>query len=399
MPLISDSDSLAAFCRSLAGADFITVDTEFMRDNTFWPRLCVVQIAGADDAMAIDTLDPGIDLGPLIDLLMDRNVLKVFHAARQDVEIFFHMTGSVPAPLFDTQVAAMVCGFGDSVGYETLVRRLAGAQIDKSSRFTDWSLRPLTAKQVSYALDDVIHLRKVYAKLRRRLEKSGRSAWLEEEMAVLTDPATYRLHPEDSWKRLKTRSHNPRYLAILREVAAWREREAQRRDLPRNRVLRDEALFEIAAHRPHSVKELARTRGLSRKIAEGPLGEGALAAVRRGESVPEDAFPTPSLRAELPRGLGPVVTLLKVLLQMKAEAHDVAARLIASSEDLGRIAAEDEPDVSAMRGWRYELFGRDARALKNGEVALAVEGKALGLVQISDGAAKSRRPPAKTENS
>ncbi len=383
MTLITDSAGLAAFTRELEGAPYITVDTEFMRDNTFWPRLCLVQVAGPERAVAIDTLAPGMDLDPLIRIFRDPATVKVFHAARQDIEIFYHLSGAIPAPLFDTQVAAMVCGFGDSVSYETLVSRLAGGKIDKSSRFTDWSLRPLTEKQIRYALDDVTHLRRIYEKLRRRLEKSGRSSWLEEEMATLTSPDTYRLDPRQAWTRLKTRSSNPRYLAVLREVAAWREREAQERDVPRNRILRDEAIYEIAAHRPRTPAELARTRGLSRKIAEGPRGREILEAVRRGEAVPESECPTPPPKAELPPGLGPVVGALKVVLQMKAEAHQVAPRLIASVADLERIAAEGKKaPVPALRGWRRELFGEDALALRAGRLAITVEGRKLRLVPV-----------------
>ncbi|HYD69381.1 ribonuclease D, partial [Azospirillum sp.] len=272
MTLITTTSELDAFCRGLAGADYITVDTEFLREKTYYPQLCLIQVAGPDGAVAIDPLAEGIDLTSLLDVLVDPNVLKVFHAARQDVEIFFHLTGKIPHPLFDTQVAAMVCGFGESVGYETLVTKLAGARIDKSSRFTDWSARPLTERQLTYALSDVIHLRPAFEKLRKRLNRTGRAHWLEEEMAVLTNPATYTVEPDTSWQRLKVRTNKPRFMAILKELAAWREREAQRRDLPRSRVLRDEALLEIAAHAPTTVDDLARTRGMGRGFAEGKQG-------------------------------------------------------------------------------------------------------------------------------
>lgn len=258
MPMISDTASLAAFCERLKSAPFVTVDTEFMREKTYWPLLCLVQVAGPDEARAVDPLAPGIDLTPLFDILADPGILKVFHAARQDIEIFLNLTGSVPAPLFDSQVAAMVCGFGDSVGYETLATQLARARIDKSMRFTDWSLRPLSERQVQYALADVTHLRVVYEKLLRKLERNGRVGWLVEEMAVLTDPGTYRVAPDDAWRRLKPRSSSPKFLAVLRELASWREREAQERDLPRQRVLRDETLMEIAANHPASTADLGQ---------------------------------------------------------------------------------------------------------------------------------------------
>ena len=281
MTPIADSETLAAFCQRQTKAGFVAVDTEFMRDKTYWPQLCLVQVAGPDEAAAIDPLAPGIDLRPLYDLMAEATVLKVFHAARQDIEIFFNLAGAVPTPIFDTQVAAMVCGFGEAVSYETLASRLAGAHIDKSSRFTDWAQRPLTERQLAYALADVVPLRLVYEKLAARLATSGRSSWLAEEMAVLTDPATYRLDPAEAWRRLRLRSNNRRLLAMVQALAAWREQAAQQRNLPRNRVLRDESLLEIAAHAPHSVTELARTRGLGKSFAEGKFGAEILAVVAR----------------------------------------------------------------------------------------------------------------------
>jgi ribonuclease D len=384
MNLITDSGELADFCRRLSNEEFVTVDTEFLRDNTYWPRLCVVQLAGDDEAGAIDAIAEGIDLSPLYELMSAPNVMKVFHAGRQDVEIFFHQAGAIPAPVFDTQIAAMVCGFGDSVGYETLVSKLANGRIDKSARFTDWSLRPLTRKQIDYAIADVTYLRDVYRKLAQRLERTGRSAWLSEEMAVLTDPATYRLEPAESWRRLKIRSRSSRFLAILREIAAWRETKAQYRDIPRNRVLRDEALMEIAAHAPQTVDELARTRGLPRNVAEGRVGEEILAAVASGRALPEHERPTAPEKYDIPRGLGPVIDLLKVLLKMKCEAEDVAQKLVATSADLERIAADDEADVRALQGWRREIFGEEALALKHGQIALTVEGQSLQAVELED---------------
>jgi len=387
MNLISTTADLEAFCERLKAAEYITVDTEFMREKTFWPKLCLVQIAGPDEAAAVDPLAEGIDLAPLFRLMADPAVLKVFHAARQDVEIFYNLAGQIPKPLFDTQVAAMVCGFGDSVGYETLISRLAGARVDKSSRFTDWSARPLTERQLVYALSDVTHLRPAYEKLKRKLARTGREHWLEEEIAVLTDPATYRVEPEESWKRLKVRTDKPRFLAILKEIAAWREREAQRKDLPRSRILRDEALLEIASHAPTTVDDLARTRGLGRSVAEGRWGTEMLAAVERGIATPVADCPTGEPRVELPPGLTPIVELLRVLLKMKCEDEQVASKLVANSGDLEAIAADDDAAVPALKGWRRELFGEAALALKHGRLALAIQDKRVKLVPLEEKAA------------
>jgi len=382
--MIADTAELAAFCQRLSSAPYITVDTEFMREKTYYPQLCLVQLAGPDEARAVDPLAPGMDLAPLFELMANPNVLKVFHAARQDVEIFLHLSGSVPAPLFDTQVAAMVCGFGDSVGYETLASQLAKARIDKSQRFTDWALRPLTEKQIQYALADVTHLRVAYEKLVRKLERNGRLDWLVDEMAELASPDTYRTDPENAWKRLKPRSSSPKFLAVLKELAAWREREAQERDIPRQRMLRDETLMEIAAHHPANVDELARTRGMGKGMVEGRMGTALLEAVKRGLALPEDQIPKPPERVELPRGLGPVVDLLKVLLKMKCDAHGVASKLVANSADIEAIAADDHAEIPALHGWRRDLFGEDALALKHGRLALGfcTDGRKLRLVPM-----------------
>lgn len=385
MSLISDSQSLAAFCARLESAEFITVDTEFLRDNTYWPKLCLVQVAGPDDVAAIDTLAEGLDLAPLLELMSNPKLLKVFHSARQDLEIFYHLMGDLPVPLFDTQVAAMVCGFGDQVGYETLVRRLTGAQLDKSSRFTDWSKRPLTDRQMNYALSDVTHLRPIYETLRGQVEANGRAAWLEEEMTLLTTPATYALDPQQAWLRLKTRSRDRRYLAVLRALAAWRERQAQKRNIPRGRFLRDEQLYDIAAHTPKTVEELARTRGLSRGFAEGRQGVMVLEVIAKAVAQPKADWPVLPNKNDLPNGLGPVVDLLKVLLAMKCQKHSVAQRLVATTSDLEQIAADDQAKVPALRGWRRELFGEDALALKHGKLALGSDGEHIVLIpQIDD---------------
>jgi len=386
MAPITRTEDLRRFCESLRGAPYLAVDTEFMRDRTYWPRLCLVQIAGpADDAVAaVDTLAPDLDPTPLYDLLRDPASTKVFHAARQDIEIFHHQGGFIPEPLFDTQIAAMVCGFGDSVSYERLVAKLAKAQVDKASRFTDWAARPLSDRQLAYALSDVTHLRTIYAKLRSKLDRSNRTAWVEEEEAILTDPVTYDLDPREAWRRLKVRTNRPAFLAVLREVAAWRELEAQRRDVPRNRIIRDETVVEIAAHAPTSEKALARTRGLANGMARGKAGAALLAAVDRGLKTPPESCPTMPAKPDLPKGIGPVVDMLKVLLKLRSEQHDVAQRLVATVADLEALAAADDADIRALRGWRREVFGADALALKQGQLAFTVRDRAITVLPVDD---------------
>ncbi|NNE83720.1 MAG: ribonuclease D, partial [Alphaproteobacteria bacterium] len=334
MTLITTSAALAETCKSLARADYLTVDTEFMRESTFWPKLCLVQIAGPDDAVAVDPLADGIDLAPLLELLMDTSLIKVMHAARQDMEIFFHMTGDLPRPLFDTQVAAMVCGFGDQVGYEALVAKTTGARLDKSSRFTDWAQRPLSDAQLQYALGDVTHLRPAYETLRARVDEKGRSDWIEQEIALLCDPAIYRVEPAEAWRRLKPKRNEARYLAVLQAVAAWREHEAMTRDLPRNRVVRDETILQIAARPPTDAAALVRVRGLSRGFSNGRLGNGLLEAVAAGMALPPEQAPTAPQKPDLPSGIGPLTDLLKVLLKQRCEEHQVAQRLVANVSDL-----------------------------------------------------------------
>ena len=385
MPIITDTQTLADFCRRVRTSSYVTVDTEFMRESTFWPHLCVVQVAGENEAEVIDALAEGIDLSPLYELMADTSVLKVFHAARQDLEIFYNAMKTLPAPLFDTQVAAMVCGFGDSAGYETLVRQLAGKAVDKSSRFTDWSHRPLSEKQVVYALGDVTHLRPVYEKLAAMLAKNGRTAWLDEEMAILTEPRTYSQPSEDAWRRIKGKPTNRRALAVLMKIAAWRDREAKRRDIPRSRVLRDEALIEIAHHAPQNIDDLARVRGMGRRMAEGQSGAELLAAVAEGVAIPDHDLPVIERTESLPRGLGPITDLLKVLLKMKSEEHQVATKLLASVDDVERIAAYGEDaGVAALQGWRRKVYGEDALALRSGRVAVVASKGALELVEIED---------------
>jgi ribonuclease D len=367
MTLITDTATLAAFCDRLRQEAFVTVDTEFMRDRTYWPRLCLVQVGGEEEAAAVDPLAPGIDLTPLLDLMGDAAVLKVMHAARQDLEIFYRL-GRLPVPLFDTQVAAMVCGFGEEVAYDTLVAKLAKAQLDKSSRFTDWARRPLTEAQIRYALGDVTYLRTVYQALKAEIDRRGRTAWVEEELAQLTSPDNFEPPATDAWKRLKIRTRDRQFLAIVQELATWREQEARRRDLPRARIIRDDLLMEVAASRPGSVEEL---RKLERVNVDRESAAGVVAAIRRALAIPREELPRLPEPTALPRGAGPVIDLMRVLLKQRCEAADVAQRLVATSGDLEAIAVDDAADVPALHGWRHEIFGRDALALKHGQVALA----------------------------
>ena len=386
MHLIADTGSLRALCDRLAASRYITVDTEFMRDATYWPRLCLVQLASLDEAAAVDALAPDIDLAPLLALMRDPGVLKVFHAARQDIEIFYHLDGHVPSPVFDTQIAAMVCGFGDQVGYEKLVAKLARASIDKTQRFTDWARRPLPRRMYDYAISDVTHLRVVYEKIAARLERDGREGWLAEEMGTLTDPATYRLDPSDAWLRVKTRLKKPRQLAVLREVSAWREAEAQRRDVPRNRVLRDEALNEIAAQEPGTREELWNLRSLSRGHIGKDASDALLAVVAAVRAAAPSTYPDERKPARVANHAGPSADLLKVLLKLRCEENDVAQKLVASADDIEAIARDDRAEVRALRGWRREIFGEDALALKHGRIALGIEN---GSIRVIGGGARS----------
>ena len=378
--LISTAEALKALCDRLAAEEFVTVDTEFMRERTYWPELCVVQLAGEHEVAVIDAEAPDIDLAPLGRLLADQAVMKVFHAARQDIEIFVLRFGDVPRPLFDTQIAAMVAGFGEQVGYDALVAALAGGSIDKAHRFSDWSARPLSAAQITYAAADVTYLRTVYRELRARLQKDGRLEWVAEEMAELADPALYRADPEAMWERLRPRSSNRRFLGMVRALAAWREREAQRVNIPRQRLLRDETLLEIAATAPGDPDALARARGISRGFAEGRTGASLLAAVAEAKALPDDALPEAPRGRDGARPSPALVSLLKVLLAAKCEDHHVAARLVASSDDIDRLATEEAPDIAALHGWRREVFGEDALALKQGRVALGVAGRRVRLI-------------------
>jgi ribonuclease D len=385
MTVITDTAALERFCAAQRGMSFVAVDTEFMRERTYWPILCLVQVAGPTETAAIDALTPGIDLTPLLALMNDPSILKVFHAARQDVEIFFNLSGTVPTPLFDTQVAAMVCGFGDAASYETLVGKLAQASLDKSSRFTDWAHRPLTERQIRYALADVVHLRTVYERLQQRLASNGRAGWFAEEMAGLADPATYRSDPSEAWRRFRLRGRvDARFFGVLREVAAWRETAARQRNLPRGRIIRDEAVLEIAAHAPRTIEALARSRSVGKGVAEGKLGNEMLEAVQRGLAQSGALEPPAPSRADAPPGRGPLIELLRVLLKQRCEEHQVAQKLVATAEDLEAIAADDDASVPALAGWRYEIFGKDALALKHGRLALTVRRNRIALVEVAD---------------
>ncbi len=380
IPLISTSAELAALCERLRSEEFVTVDTEFMRERTYWPELCVVQLAGDNDLAVVDAQAEGLDLAPLGALLADPKVMKVFHAARQDVEIFLLKFGAVPTPIFDTQVAAMVAGFGDQASYDGLCRSLANVQIDKAHRFSDWSARPLSASQISYAAADVTHLRVIYRALTQRLEREGRLAWVAEEMGALAEPGTYMADPEAMWERLKPRTTNRRYLGMLRAVAAWREREAQRINIPRQRLVKDETLLEIAATAPEDAIALGRARGISENFARGKSGVGLLAAIAAAKALPDNELPEAQKERAGPVASPALVALLKVLLAAKSEEHHVAPKLLANSEELDRLAAEATPDVPALHGWRREVFGNAALDLKAGRLALGVDGRKIKLI-------------------
>lgn len=381
---ITSTDALAAFCESQANSSYITVDTEFVRESTYYPQLCLVQVAGDTDAAAVDTLAEGLDLEPLFTLLRKQDLLKVFHAARQDLEIFYTLMGAVPAPVFDTQVAAMVLGFGDQVGYEVLVNKVLGQSLDKSSRFTDWSRRPLTDRQIDYAMADVDHLRPIYEELQRRLDDNGRAHWLSEEMQVLTGEDTYRNDPDEAWRRLKARGLKPRPLAVLQKVAAWREREAQRRNTPRNRVVRDDTVLDIAGSMPKTTDDLRRIRGLGKNVPDNRMGQEILAAVQTALDIPREDLPKAKRREQPPPGVAPTMELLKVLLKAKCDKEGIASRLIATADDLEKLAMSDEADVRALTGWRRELFGEDALNLKHGRLALTVGKSSVKIMPVED---------------
>jgi ribonuclease D len=372
MHLISDTAALSAACDRLATHPFVTVDTEFLRETTYYPKLCLIQIASPDEAVLVDPLSPDLDLAPFFGLMVNENVVKVFHAARQDLEIVWLLGRVLPTPLFDTQVAAMVCGYGDSVGYEQLANDLAKARIDKSSRFTDWSRRPLTEAQLAYAESDVTYLRDIYLALKADLDASGRESWVAEEMSVLTSPSTYEVKPENAWQRLKGRIRKPRELPNLMEIAAWREREAQTRDVPRQRVLKDDALMDIVQRGPRSVEALAELRSVPNGFERSRNGAEVLAAIERAAALDPKTLP----RLERERGRptsAAVLDLLKVLLKAVADAERVAPKIIASTDDLEAIASDDHAEVPALQGWRRSVFGEKALALKDGSLSLRIQ--------------------------
>jgi len=385
MQIITTSDELAQFSTALAERPFAAVDTEFMREKTYWPILCLIQAAADGVEAIIDPLAGGLDLAPFLKVMADRNVVKVFHAARQDLEIFYKLMGEVPAPLFDSQIAAMACGYGDQIGYEPLMRGLLDAKIDKSSRFTDWSRRPLSDAQLSYALSDVTHLREAYPMMTEKLEQKNRAHWVEAETQTLYNPALYFVEPETAWRRLKLKNVRPRELGPIVKLAEWREREAQRRDTPRGRILKDEAIFELARLRPESVKDLERARSIPKGYERSNAGGAILEAIKAGIDTPSDKLP-PIMRQERQKPPADVTELLKVLLKRQCETFDVAPKLIANAADLEEIALDDNADVPALKGWRREVFGEIALKLKRGEIALRLKD---GAVDIVEGAGQS----------
>ena len=383
MEWITDTDSLAAACADLARAEFVAVDTEFMRETTFWPKLCLIQAAGGEREVLIDPLAEDLDLEPFWALMRDENVLKVFHACRQDIEIFYHQGGElIPRPMFDSQVAAMAVGLGDSISYDNLVRALLGEGVDKGSRFTDWSRRPLSDKQAEYALADVTLLRDLFPILRQKLQDVGREAWLTEEMKTVTDPATYRMDPKDAWKRLKLRKTTPKWLAALKAAAEWRETEAQTRDIPRNRIIKDDGLYEIAHAAPTSAEDLSHLRAVPKGFERSKPAERLIEALNAALEDPKAHAPKIEKQKPAPPNAGPILEMLKLFLKVVAEQEGGAARLIATVPDLEQLAADDEADIPALKGWRRQVFGAEAIRLKKGELALVLENGRVEAVEL-----------------
>ncbi|PHO04014.1 ribonuclease D [Rhodobacteraceae bacterium 4F10] len=386
MKTVNTTEELARFCELARTKPYVTIDTEFLRERTYFSKLCLIQMAipdheDGDDAVLVDPLVDGLSLEPMYELFRDTSVVKVFHAARQDLEIFFVEAGVFPDPLFDTQVAAMVCGFGDQVGYETLVRKIAKQALDKSSRFTDWSRRPLTEAQQKYAIGDVTHLRRIYEFLAAKLADNGREHWVQEELQILTNPATYTIKPSEAWQRVKTRTTTPKFLAMVRELARFREGYAQSRNVPRNRVFKDDALIELASTKPKSLQDLGRSRLLLREARKGEIAEGILAAIEAGQNCAPEDLPRPDKSREKLQVNPALADLLRVLLKAKTETSGVASKLIASAADLDAIAA-GQRDLAALKGWRNEVFGADALRLCDGEIALVAKGNSVGTVKI-----------------
>jgi len=382
MTLITETSKLIDACERFSRDSFLAIDTEFMRERTYYPQLCLIQIAGKDEAVTVDALATEINLNPILDLMANHKIIKVFHACRQDMEIFFNLNRRIPFPVFDTQIGAMVCGYGESVGYDKLVRQITGVQIDKSSRFTDWSHRPLSKQQLNYALSDVTHLRTVYESLLNQLEKNGRINWLNEEFQNVLNPKTYDIPLDQIWKRLKIKNGRPKFLILVRELCAFREKEAQNRNIPRNRVIRDDVLLDIAARSPSSSVDLAKVRSLSTQFAEGRLGKSILRVVAEASNIPEsDAPQLEKLNKSKPQKPA-LIELLKVLLKHKSEDNNVAQKLIASTADLEAIAENDNANVLALNGWRKDVFGDDALLLKSGKIALSAAGDRIKVIRI-----------------
>lgn len=382
---LTDTKSLAELCERLAKHPFVTVDTEFLRESTYWPILCLIQVASDEEAVLIDPQAEGLDLAPFFELMVDESVVKIFHSARQDLEIILKLGDVIPKPLFDTQIAAMVCGYGDSISYDNLVQRICNVQIDKSSRFTDWSHRPLTDKQQSYALADVTYLRDIYKSLSASLEQANRSEWLKEEMSILESRGTYIVEPQDAWKRLKMRARKPIELAVTKEVASWREAEAKARNQPRGRIIKDDAIYEIASQQPENTQALARMRALPKGFDRSKFAEPLIDAVKRAKAIPKDELPKVPRPPRRPEGSSAVVELLKVLLKLVCEEHGVASKIIANVDDLEKIAESDAADVAALKGWRRELFGEAALNVKAGKIGFALSPKKkVVLVPIAE---------------
>ncbi|MGX9350360.1 ribonuclease D [Shimia sp. W99] len=385
MKTLTSTEELAQFCQMARGYPYVTIDTEFLRERTYYSKLCLIQMAvpeeGEDSAVLIDPLVGEMSLEPLYELFRDTSVVKVFHAARQDLEIFFVEAGVFPDPLFDTQVAAMVCGFGEQAGYETLVRKIAKQGVDKTSRFTDWSRRPLTEAQMKYALADVTHLRKIYEFLSAKLKETGRSHWVEEELAILTNPDTYVIKPSEAWQRVKTRTTSPKFLSIVRELARFREGYAQSRNVPRNRVFKDDALVELASTKPGNMNDLGRSRLLLREARKGEIAEGILSAIQVGLECPPEDMPKVEAKNDRQQVNPALADLLRVLLKAKTESSGVAPKLIATASELDALAS-GERDVAALQGWRKEVFGEDALRLCDGQVALAAKGGSVRIIKL-----------------
>ncbi len=372
--IIETQDQLNALCQALSQKPYLTIDTEFLRDKTYFPKLCLLQMAGPGvEAAAVDPLIPGLDWEPVRQLMANQNVLKVFHAARQDLEIFYHLYKVLPTPIYDTQVAAMVCGFGEQVAYNALVRELTGKELEKNAQFTDWSRRPLSPKQIRYALDDVVYLRDVYEKLHARLVAKGREEWVFEEMTILNSPRTYQNPPQEAWRRIKIRSDKSDVLGVLQALAAWREEDAVRRDVPRSRILKDETIADIASYKPRDEESLLQIRSLPSDLARGKMGKIILEIINRTLDGPREGWPKLPRKEPFPKNAQGTLEMLKMLLRINCADEDVAAKLVADAEDLEVIAAEANPDVPAMHGWRFEMFGRDALDLKAGKIALLLE--------------------------